>query len=82
VAGVAHVPSPRQNVVLAAAAPLFRLVTGKLPVTPPAPEDDRFVGPDRLLIGNVPDRLEVGRLPVTPPLPPAARLMAGITLLA
>lgn len=32
-AGVAHVPSPRQKVVLEADVPLFRLVTGKLPVT-------------------------------------------------
>jgi hypothetical protein len=33
-AGVAHVPSPRQNVVDDALVPEFRLVTGKLPVTP------------------------------------------------
>ena len=32
--GVAHVPSPRQNVVLDALVPLFRFVTGRLPVTP------------------------------------------------
>jgi hypothetical protein len=32
--GAAHVPSPRQNVVLEALVPLFRLVTGRLPVTP------------------------------------------------
>lgn len=32
--GVAHEPSPRQNVVDDADVPLFRLVTGKLPVTP------------------------------------------------
>ena len=31
--GVAHVPSPRQNVALDAPVPLLRLVTGKLPVT-------------------------------------------------
>jgi hypothetical protein len=31
--GVAHVPSPLQNVVLEADVPLLRLVTGKLPVT-------------------------------------------------
>src|SRR5271157_2908150 len=35
--GVAHVPSPRQNVEDAADVPELRLVTGKLPVTPPAP---------------------------------------------
>ena len=33
-AGVAHVPSPRQNVVDDAPVPLLRLVTGRLPVTP------------------------------------------------
>jgi hypothetical protein len=33
-AGVAHVPSPRQKVVEEALVPLFRFVTGKLPVTP------------------------------------------------
>jgi len=32
-AGVAQDPSPRQNVVLEAPVPLFKLVTGKLPVT-------------------------------------------------
>ena len=31
--GVAHVPSPRQKVEELAAVPLFRLVTGRLPVT-------------------------------------------------
>lgn len=33
-AGVAQLPSPRQNVVADAPVPLPRLVTGKLPVTP------------------------------------------------
>jgi hypothetical protein len=33
-AGVAHAPSPRQKVVAEAEVPLFRLVTGRLPVTP------------------------------------------------
>ena len=33
-AGVAHVPSPRQNVVEDALVPELRLVTGRLPVTP------------------------------------------------
>jgi hypothetical protein len=33
-AGVAQVPSPLQNVVLDALVPLFRLATGRLPVTP------------------------------------------------
>lgn len=32
--GTAHVPSPRQNVVLPAEVPLFRLPTGRFPVTP------------------------------------------------
>ena len=32
-AGVAHVPSPRQNVVLEAEVPELRLVTGRLPLT-------------------------------------------------
>ena len=34
--GTAHVPSPRQNVLVVALVPLFRLPTGKLPVTPVA----------------------------------------------
>jgi len=33
-AGVAHAPSPRQKVVAEAEVPLFKLVTGRLPVTP------------------------------------------------
>jgi len=41
--GVAHTPSPRQNVVELAAVPEFRFVVGKFPVTPPAPEDARFI---------------------------------------
>jgi len=32
--GVAHVPSPRQKVVADALVPLFKLVTGRFPVTP------------------------------------------------
>lgn len=32
--GVAHVPSPRQNVELLALVPLFKFATGRLPVTP------------------------------------------------
>ena len=32
--GVAQLPSPRQNVVADALVPLFKLVTGKFPVTP------------------------------------------------
>jgi len=32
--GVAQVPSPLQNVVLDADVPLFKLVTGRFPVTP------------------------------------------------
>jgi hypothetical protein len=32
--GVTQVPSPRQNVELLADVPLFKLLTGKLPVTP------------------------------------------------
>ena len=35
--GVAHVPSPRQNVLDDADVPELRLPTGKFPVTPPAP---------------------------------------------
>jgi hypothetical protein len=34
--GAAHVPSPRQKVVEDAEVPEFRLVTGRLPVTPVA----------------------------------------------
>src|SRR5579862_5119824 len=41
--GVAHVPSPRQNVVLLADAPLLRLATGKFPVTPPLPVPARLM---------------------------------------
>jgi hypothetical protein len=33
-AGAAQAPSPRQNVLADADVPLFKLVTGKLPVTP------------------------------------------------
>ena len=33
-AGVAHVASPRQNVVLLALVPLFKFATGRFPVTP------------------------------------------------
>lgn len=33
-AGVAQAPSPRQNVLAEALVPEFRLVTGRLPVTP------------------------------------------------
>jgi hypothetical protein len=32
--GVAHDPSPRQKVVALALVPLFKLATGRLPVTP------------------------------------------------
>ena len=32
--GVAHVPSPRQNVVELALVPLLRFATGRFPVTP------------------------------------------------
>jgi hypothetical protein len=41
-AGVTHVPSPRQNVVADADVPLLRLVTGRLPVTPPLADDARL----------------------------------------
>jgi len=41
--GVAHVPSPRQKVELEAPVPLFKLVTGRFPVTPPTPLAARFV---------------------------------------
>ena len=34
VLGVAHAPSPRQNVAALALVPLFKFVTGRLPVTP------------------------------------------------
>jgi len=37
--GVTQVPSPRQNVVLDAPVPLFKFVTGRLPVTPPLPDE-------------------------------------------
>ncbi len=40
-AGVAHVPSPRQKVVLDALVPEFKFVTGKLPVT----SADRLTAP-------------------------------------
>ena len=41
-AGVAQIPSPRQNVELEASVPPFRLVTGRLPVTPPRADDARL----------------------------------------
>lgn len=40
---VAQVPSPRQNVVELAEVPELRLVTGKLPVTPPAPDAAKLI---------------------------------------
>ena len=42
--GTAHVPSPRQKVVFDADVPLFRLVIGRFPVTPPLAEDARLIG--------------------------------------
>src|SRR2546425_7347148 len=42
-AGVAHVPSPRQNVVADAPVPLPRLVTPRFPVTPPLPLAARLI---------------------------------------
>jgi hypothetical protein len=38
-----HVPSPYQTVELDAPVPPFRLVTGRLPVTPPAPDAARLM---------------------------------------
>jgi hypothetical protein len=42
-AGVFHTPLPLQYVVDDAPVPEFRLVTGRLPITPPAPEAARFI---------------------------------------
>src|SRR2546425_9241304 len=42
-AGVAHVPSPRQNVVADAPVPLPRLVMPRFPVTPPLPLAARLI---------------------------------------
>ena len=42
-AGVAHVPSPLQNVELLALIPESRLPTGKFPVTPPLPDAAKFI---------------------------------------
>lgn len=41
--GVAHVPSPRQKLEPEAPDPLLRFVTGRFPVTPPAPDADRLI---------------------------------------
>src|SRR5580692_9784992 len=45
--GVAHVASPRQKVELLAPEPEFKLLTGRLPVTPPLPLLARLMGPTR-----------------------------------
>ncbi len=42
-AGVAQIPSPRQNVAELAAFPLFRWVTARFPVTPPAALDAKLI---------------------------------------
>lgn len=63
--GVAHVPSPRQNVVPDAAVPLFRLVTGRFPVTPPFPLAARFDAV-KFVPGIVPDQV---MLPALTPKP-------------
>jgi hypothetical protein len=42
--GTAHVPSPRQKVVLDAEVPLFNLATGRFPVTPPLAVEARLMG--------------------------------------
>ena len=44
VAGADHMPSPRQNVAEDADVPLFKLVTGKLPVTPVVKRQSRCIG--------------------------------------
>jgi hypothetical protein len=43
-AGVAHVPSPRQNVVALADVPVFKFDTGRFPVTPFARETCAHAG--------------------------------------
>jgi hypothetical protein len=54
----AHVPSPRQNVLDEALDPLFKLVTGKLPVT--------LVAKFTKVVDVVPvPPLAIGRVPVT-----------------
>ena len=66
--GAAHEPSPRQKVDADADVPLFRLVTGKLPVTCVA----------RSTFANVPPRVKlplvvtvpVSVMPLTVPVPP------------
>ncbi len=42
--GLAHVPSPLQNVLDDAAVPLFKFVTGRLPVTSALNETDPKLG--------------------------------------
>jgi hypothetical protein len=66
---VAHVPSPRQKVELLALVPLFKLVTGRLPVT----ELERLIGK----IPNVPAVLGNAKLfnPVTAELSRVAQLV-------
>ena len=62
--GVAHVPSPRQNVVALAVVPLFKLVTGKFPVTSVANDTAPNVGAPAALPCNtvvvVPNERGVG----------------------
>lgn len=66
--GVAHVPSPLQKVVELADVPLFKLPTGRLPVTPPLELDAR------LIAGTSPDTIpaQVGAA-LTVPVPVCAR---------
>jgi hypothetical protein len=65
-AGVAQVPSPRQNVVADAPVPPLRLVTGKLPVTPVV--SGRFVALVKTPLAGVPRAgvVSVGLVSVNP----------------
>jgi hypothetical protein len=67
-AGVAHEPSPRQNVVAEAEVPEFKLVTGRLPVTCVAKLTPDNVPPNVKLpvVVTVP----VSVIPFTVPVPP------------
>ena len=69
--GVAHVASPRQKVEAEADVPLFKLVTGKLPVTPVV--NGKPVALVRVPLDGVPRApLKVTKAPALPTFTPKA----------
>ena len=82
-AGVAQVPSPRQNVVLDAPVPLFKLATGRFPDTSAVNETAPNVGaPDALPCNTVvvvPVLFNVlGATPAPPPITKAFAFNAAL----